>query len=387
MRDLEKASDLLPLDWDQTVTGQPTLGVNRGRATKGMALAVLTECLMFCGSPLWNGVETGSYTYNTEYCKRAANTAWKVIELGIYDLVPWERYARNFWIKGVNNTMPWTEEHIFNAPWRGTCRYFTSTFTTGHLGTDAWYSAPTQNYVELFEMANGLPIEDPESGHDLMDPWTGRDLRFRYNILCDRDTQVLNITDDRMFFQTYIGGRERTAITSLTGFGYRKYWDPTINRINNGWRQYSFYVPKIRFAEIYLFYAEAANEAYNGPNGKDPDANITALEAINIVRARAYMPEVNPKFLVSKEEFRKRIWNERAVELAYENKRWYDLRRWHVHHLPKHKELYELQFDKEWTYFNRVLNRTIAFADQHYWLPFPVNQITLYPEWKQNPGW
>jgi hypothetical protein len=137
----------------------------------------------------------------------------------------------------------------------------------------------------------------------------------------------------------------------------------------------------------YLIYAEAANEGYDGPNAKTPNATMTAVEAVNVVRARANMPPVNSKFLTNKDTFRPRVWNERAVELAYEAKRWDDLRRWHVAHLPKYKELYELQFDKDHTYFDKVLCRTINFTEAHYWLPFPVNQISLYPEFKQNNGW
>jgi len=46
-----------------------------------------------------------------------------------------------------------------------------------------------------------------------------------------------------------------------------------------------------------------------------------------------------------------------------------------------------LNFDKEHTYFEEVIIETILFSEKHYWLPFPISQINLYPEWKQNPGW
>jgi hypothetical protein len=387
VKDFQKAADLLPEDWDNTETGKVTIGQNRGRATKGIAYSNMAECLLYCGSPLFNGVETGDYSYNVDYCKRAADASWKVIDManrGVYSLQTWANYKDNFYKK--NNTFPMTDEIIFSPPQRGNARYFTSTFTFGHIGTDAWYSAPTQNYVELFESSNGLPIDDQAANYNPMDPWNNRDPRFRYNILVDGDRQIMKLTDDRAWVQLYMGGRERNAICSLTGFGYRKYWDETLNVYDNGWSQYYYNVPKIRLAEVYLFFAEAANEAY-GPTGAVPGASLNAVQAVNIVRHRANMPDVNAKFLGSIESFRDRVWNERAVELAYENKRWYDLRRWHVHHLPKYRELYELQFDKNHTYFNRVLCKTINFNEQHYWLPFPVNQVTLYPGWKQNPGW
>ncbi|MGX5817674.1 RagB/SusD family nutrient uptake outer membrane protein [Chitinophaga lutea] len=382
LKDLQRAADLLPVDWEQTSVGQTTAGRNMGRATKGMAMAYMAECLLYCGSPLFNGVSTGSYTYNKDYCKRAADAAWEVIKLGnqgVYALEPWATYSDIFWKR--DGTLPRSREIIFKAPQRGNCRYFSAT-----LGSDPFYSAPSQNYTELFEMANGLPIDDGASGYNAMDPWKNRDPRFRYNFLLDGDKQIDRLTDDRAYIQFYVGGRERTSTTSLTGYGTRKYWHITINATDNGWSNYIYEIPKLRLGEMYLIYAEAANEAY-GPSAAAPGATLTAVEAVNVIRNRAGMPNVNAKFTGSATAFRERIWNERAVELAYESKRWYDIRRWYVAHLPKYRELYALEFDKQHTYFKRTLIRTIQFSEKHYWLPFPVNQVNQYPGWKQNPGW
>ncbi len=305
---------------------------------------------------------------------------------GIYSLQPWEKY-KNIFVTKAGGTTPVTKEYLFSSPQRNTMTNYIVTFAFSHItGKDAVYSSPTQNYVDLFEMANGLPINDPESGYNENDPWVNRDPRFRYNILLDGDRQVVNLTDDRAFVQLYIGGRERKVSCSVTGYGWKKYWDETMNRFDNGHTRLIYDVPRIRYSEIYLIYAEAANEAY-GPFGKAPGAAITAVDAINKIRARAGMPDVHTKFLGSTEAFRPRIWNERAVELAFEGERWYDLRRWHVAHLPEHTGLYELQFDKEHTYFRRVLSREIVFTERHYFMPFPVQQANLYREWKQNPGW
>lgn len=387
--DLDKAEELLPFNWDDTETGQPTKGFNVGRATKGMALAVKAECLLYAASPLFNGVVNRTYNYNSDYCKRAAETAWKVIQLanqGYYGLESWETYSQIFFTK--NNQIPRSKEIIFKAPNRGSSRYFTSSFTFGHIGTDNWYSAPTHNYVKYFEMANGLPIDDPQSGYNPQDPFNkeNRDPRFAYNFLVDRDRLIRSLDDERAFAQLYVGGRERGGSNSRTGYGYTKYWDETLNRYDNGWSNYFYEIPKLRLAEIYLIYAECANEAY-GPNGKSPNATLSAIDAVNMVRNRSLMPDVSQKFLVDKETFRERIRNERAVELAYESKRWYDLRRWHVAHLPQYRALTALNFDKDHTYFEEVTIETIKFNEQHYWLPFPSSQVNLYPEWKQNPGW
>jgi hypothetical protein len=83
----------------------------------------------------------------------------------------------------------------------------------------------------------------------------------------------------------------------------------------------------MRLTELYLNYAEAANEAY-GPNGKAPGASMSAVDAINHIRSRIGQAVVQSQFTASKEIFRERIKNERNVELAYEGHYYFDIRRW-----------------------------------------------------------
>ncbi|UFH58001.1 RagB/SusD family nutrient uptake outer membrane protein [Spirosoma sp. KNUC1025] len=75
-----------------------------------------------------------------------------------------------------------------------------------------------------------------------------------------------------------------------------------------------------RLAEAYLNYAEALNEA----QGPVP----AAYEAVNTIRARSGMPKL-PAGL-TKEQFRDRVRNERDIELAFEDHRLYDIRRWKI---------------------------------------------------------
>ena len=85
--------------------------------------------------------------------------------------------------------------------------------------------------------------------------------------------------------------------------------------------------PIIRLAEVYLNYAEAANEAY-GPNTPAPGATLTAVQAINLIRQRAGQADVQPQFTTTKEAFRSRIKNERIIELCFEGHYFFDIRRW-----------------------------------------------------------
>jgi hypothetical protein len=163
----------------------------------------------------------------------------------------------------------------------------------------------------------------------------------------------------------------------------------------------------VRLAGVLLEYAEAMNEAFGPNGGKSATYPLTAVEAVNMVRARVMcppytnsypelydvqkggtpLPPVDAKYTASKELFREIIRKERAVELAFEGKRFDDARRWGVASSLKYREKYELQFDKDHTYFKRLLYSTSVFEPKHWWLPFPTKQVALYPAFKQNPGW
>ncbi len=388
--DLEKAAGLLPVNWDQLASGEATIGSNEGRITKQAAYGYLGKNLLYAASPLMNGVSTGDYNYNTELCKDAADAFLKVINLSnenpaILGLQTWADYSKNFYTLDGTNMTVLGKEVVYTAPiyWNSKrWRYgeHSMTFLTGYL-----YASPTENYVENFGMANGLSIKELDSGYDPMNPWVNRDPRFEYNILHDGEKLIAKEGQTDSWAQLYVGGRHRTSSNSRTGYGHTKFKDITCNKFDNGWAKYSFEVPLLRLADIYLMYAEAVNEAY-GPTGSAP-GGITAVEAVNIVRNRATLPDVDARYYASKEKFREFLREERAVELAFENHRWYDLRRWHVAHLLQYREKYTLDFDKNHTYFNKTLYLTRVFEEKHYWLPFPTDQVTLYPEFEQNPGW
>lgn len=390
LADLQKAADLLPVDWDNTSVGQVTLGINRERLTKGMALSFIAQVHLWCASPLMNGVSTGSYTYNIDYCKKAAASAWKVIEManqGVYTLTPWANYSDMF--KTNNETEPGiVNEVMFKVPYSNLiARWATMPYQFAIIGGENGFMSPSQNLVELFEMAaTGLPINDPASGFDPNNPWVGRDPRFDYNILKDQDRIVLNRNDVIAFAQLYTGGRDRGPGQSMGGFGFKKFVFTDWNTEDNGYGPGRYCLPKLRLAEIYLYYAEAVNEAY-GPAGKDPSANLTAIDAVNIIRTRAKMPGVNAKFTGTTEAFRERIRNERAVELCFEAKRRDDLRRWYIAHETKYKDLYSCEFPKDHSQFQNVFAKPIVFDLKHYWFPFPTSQVQLYKGWKQNQGW
>jgi hypothetical protein len=396
VEDLDKAAELLPLDWDDTETGKKREGFNTGSATKGAALAYKARALLYAGSPLMVADAGGAYVFDLEYMRRAASAAWEVIKLadqGVYALTPFEDCILMYATKECST--PWTDEVIFAriannwwTRWTFACGPAELKWRLGRIhcpgkygGGTNWIETPTQNLVDMFETIDGLPIDDPASIYDPMDPWSNRDPRFRANIYVDGDQVASSPESTVEFFQ---GGSDWKE-TIVTCYYAKKYWPEGANKWDLETSGYGMQTPLMRLADIYLIYAEAMNEA-EGPEGVATGANLSALEAVNIVRRRAGQPDIPAKFH-NQDDLRERIRTERSVELCFEGHRWHDMRRWYIAHEQENLPVYSLEFDKDYTFFNRVVVLTRVFEQKHYWLPFPRTQTQIYPTWPQNPGW
>lgn len=264
---------------------------------------------------------------------------------------------------------------------------------------------PTQDFVDSYEMLEtGLPITDPNSGYNPTRPYDGRDKRF-YASVFYHGSEFSEVTPSSgepfidMEWNNYNEGPGEPGkfhgAASITGYLVKKFADPADGYSpkggegKNSWQE-------IRFAEVLLIYAEAENEA-NGPSDK-------VYAAINKVRNRAGLPDL-PGGL-SKDEMRQRVRQERKVELAFENHRWFDLIRWgiaedvldgYVPHgikierkpeAPSHAEQPQL-FEQDMLTFTvfEVPGRTQSFPSSHNLLPIPQGEIDKNPNLDQNPGY
>lgn len=146
-----------------------------------------------------------------------------------------------------------------------------------------------------------------------------------------------------------------------------------------------------RYAEILLNYAEAANEAY-GPDAVPAGSTMSARQAINMVRAR---PGVNmPELAVglTQEQMRDAVRYERRVELAFEEHRFYDVRRWKIANVTENKPAGGVIITKTasgFTYTPKVALDGRKFETKHYWLPIPRAEILASGSnnLEQNPGY
>jgi hypothetical protein len=355
---LNDAAQKLPLNNDS--------GWQLGRATKGAALALKARLQLYAASPL----------YNAGTWQDAAAAAKAVMDLNKYSLSQ-QGYRALFLTE--NNS-----EVIFERLYTKNARHVCLEIANGPNGYDAWGgNVPLQNLVDAYPMANGKAITDPTSGYDPANPYANRDARFYQTILYNGAPYRGSTVD------TYTpGGKDSNEgpsnwNTSKTGYYLLKFMDDR-NPIQNPWdvagQQPWFY---FRYAEILLNYAEAQNEAAG------PDATVYA--AINTIRSRA---SVNMPALpagLSATQMREYIRNERQIELAFEEHRFYDVRRWMIAQVTENAPANGISIKKTatgFTYATKVALEGKHFETKHYWLPIPrADILASNGQLQQNAGY
>ena len=403
-QDLEEAAELLPADWDKTVAGQQTLGNNDQRVTKSTAYAYLGKDLLYAASPLMNKVSTGNASYDEELCKEAAEAFYNCLYLShtgeaFYQLIEWDRYDENFYT--LNGDIPGYPESLMTPRYYYNNIGYDVTTSLHHpqvLGGDGNMISPTHSYIKNFGMANGLPIDAAGSGYDPADPWSGRDPRFYKSIVIDGEKMIQGGTaadDYRRYANLHNTGNYRDDLSgSRTGYLLKKFYPNEGNVVDN--------VPNklmlpgyMRLADVYYMYAEAVLYGYGTPQRSypgNPGYVLTAADAVNIVRARANVPGVDARYLGSKETFMSELIRERAIELMCEaNIRFCDLRRWMIAKEKKYREKTAINFNrgangKPINMVEKIIVTRVV-EDKHYWFPLPTDQVNIYPEFGQNPGW
>lgn len=239
---------------------------------------------------------------------------------------------------------------------------------------------PTQNLVDAFPAVNGYPITSSASGYDPNNPYANRDPRLGLYIVYDGSTmkgQTIN---------TGVGGGDN-AVDALqnstrTGYYLRKLLREDVNANPASSSDQKHFETHIRYTELFLIYAEAANEAW-GPNGSG-QFGFSAKEVIAAIRERAGIeqPDAYLEAISSKEEMRELIHNERRLELCFESFRFWDVRRWKNNLAETAKGV--LIDNGTYTYFD-VEERAYDNSYMHYG-PIPNKEITKFGL-VQNMGW
>ncbi|MGB5944205.1 MAG: RagB/SusD family nutrient uptake outer membrane protein [Leeuwenhoekiella sp.] len=404
--DYLRAIELLPVDWDDMEYGQKTLGRNEARITKGAAAAFRGKNLLLAASPLMKmnnqpGIDT--YDYDIELCNMAVDAFADVLRLvdqGVYGLVPFERYETVFWDVPRRNSFPLSSELIMAPPGgnfgdngrfmaNGTLRSFNGVGAAEH-------NSPTHNYIHNnFGMENGLSIEDDLSGeygpttYDPTKPFENRDPRFYKWIIINGDQLApSNAPPEHQFAQLYEGGEHRRSSGgSYSGYLFKKFYPTGHSRWNNIIRRYVGMIMRMRLTDVYLMYAEALHAA-QGATAVPASYPLSAEQAINQIRERAGIPLMPSAIVADSDKFMDELRRERAVEMSFEAHRWVDIRRWGIAHLEKYRVKTELSFPEDESFFEvKVLANRVCEYPKHYWLPFENSQIQIYEGFPQNPGW
>ena len=337
-----------------------------GRATKGAALALKSRLLLYAASPLYvdfgDTSETNKPT-DIALWKSAADAAKAVIDLNQYELA--SSYADLFKNDFQN------KEYIFVRRYAANSDFEKSNFPVSFGGKGG--TNPSQNLVDDYEMLDGTPFDGKDPAKAAQ-PFANRDARLEATIL-------MNMAPFKgKKVATYPEGADASPNPNATKTGYylRKFLNEDVN-IQTGGSSSGHVVPLFRLAEIYLNYAEALNEC-------DPTNPDIALY-LNKVRNRASLPNVSA---LSQEQMRAVIQHERRVELAFEEHRSWDVRRWKIASSTLGAPLMGVQIERKplggYTYMPVKVEQRV-FQPKMYWYPIPQSEVLKLKQWKQNNGW
>ncbi|SEW43340.1 RagB/SusD family nutrient uptake outer membrane protein [Chitinophaga arvensicola] len=325
-----------------------------GRITPGAALGLKARTLLYMGR-----------------FKAAAAAARVVMDLKIYSLYP--DYATLFTVKN-NAECIISVQHNNIAKERG--HFYDRDMAPGSLSGIS-QSNPTQNLVDEYEMTDGkMPSESPL--FDPKQPYANRDRRFNKTIAYDGATYRGSV------LQFYEGGfdlvnagsfktQTRYVVRKAINENFNFQGDATLGSDQN-WQL-------LRYAEILMNYAEAQNE------DAGPDQSV--YDAVNAIRRRAGQPDL-PAGL-SQSGMRQRIRHERRIEFAFEDQRFWDLRRWHIADQLPYKSIYGITITKaadgSKIYSSEKLLESRVFELRNYCFPIPASELLANKKMVQNTYW
>lgn len=360
-----------------------------GRVSKYGVLALRARAALYHASPLFTQGKTDSE--KAELWHQAALRNKECIDACTANSMRLARtYDVLFGTDNWSNTES-TKEIIFARRVAAANTFERYNFPIGISGANGG-NCPTENLVSAYEMTNGLPIDDPNSGYDDQNPYKNRDARLALTVAVNGEKWPSMLTTDGL--EIWYGGLNSRSQSYGTPTGYylKKYVNRDTKISGTGTSTTNHTWVLFRLGQVYLDYAEALLN-YTGSGYTAPeDFTMTAAEAINRVRNRAGQPNL-PTGL-SREEFEKRYENERFVELAFEGHRMFDVRRWmkgpqyftNIKVMEITKDAADKLTFKPVTNPSYITKRTWAGDHQYLW-PIPQAEVLKSGALTQNPGW
>ena len=262
---------------------------------------------------------------------------------------------------------------------------------------------PSQNLVDAFPMRSGRPIADSKSGYDPTNPYAGRDPRLDTYIILNgttfRKTEIITGTYPNSKGEI-MDNLNNIGTSTRTGYYLKKLLREDVSPLSSSLIEQQHIYPRIRYTEIFLAYAEAANDAW-GPKADGGGFGFSAYDVIKAIRVRAGLGtdeagrqlEEGDAYLeecaADQTKMMNLIRNERRIELCFENKRFWDLRRWQM---PIDEGVKGIQIDRNEE--TGVLSYTIInvedrkFTSPYQWYgPVPKSEMLKWSNLMQNAGW
>jgi len=406
----DSAAALLPVSYS---------AADVGRATKGAALALKARVLLYAASDLYNVNPSGQpetgYTGSqdrTALWRAAKDAAKAVMDLGVYSLfrpapANAQEAAKNYgdlFLQQTSEEVIMSRQFLTSRGWSdgGPFGLF-----NGPNGYHNWGgNTPIQNLIDDYRMANGSKFDWSNPVHAAA-PYANRDPRFYASILYDGAPWRTRPTDAQKFepnnmietFRalTYVESGTTKVAAGLdtregpiedwnggySGYYIRKFVDPTVD--------HQFVVQQVpwiffRYAEIVLNYAEASIELNELGD---------AMTALNQIRRRAGMPEFSG---LDQATLRDESRNERRVEMAFEEQRFFDVRRWMIapQVFSKNAGGINIYLDgdsptdrstwRNYRYQTYDVQQR-AWNDKMYFMPIRLDELNRNNLLKQNPGY
>lgn len=395
-KDLDSAEAYLPLDFDNVSsvslipskygsispeTYNRVFGATfRGLLTARIAKAIRAKAALLAASPAFSAGNTTTWTDAANYAAAVINLKGGVSSLASNGLTWYYNKSEiDALADGANPAeILWRGNYSSNGDLEA-ANYPPTLYGSGRIN-------PTQNLVDAFPMANGYPVTDAMSGYDATKPYLNRDPRLQTYILINGSTAgpgntAINTAADG----TTNDALNKVETSTRTGYYMRKLLRQDVNRNPTSINNQKHYKPHIRYTEIFLVYAEAANEAW-GPTGTGGNT-FSAYDVIKAIRKRAGVGTTNGDAYLEaakadKASMRALIRNERRLELCFEGNRFWDLRRWNASLTEAAKGVSIAAGNYS---FIQVENR--PYQSYMNYGPLPYIEVLKFNALAQNKGW
>lgn len=366
--------------------------LQRGKIDGRIIAAIKAQVALFASSPAYSSANATTYTQAAQQAAAYLNAIGGVSGM---QADGWKWFSNTSWLDNAKAADVNPNEIVWRANIEKTHSLEADNYPPTLYGKGR--VNPTQNLVDAFPMANGYPITDPASGFNANDPYTGRDPRLKEYILVNGEKQgaqnnVINTAADS---KTLDGINRENGASTKTGFYLRKLMRSDMNidpSQSDDAKNKQHLAIRIRSTEIFLDYAEAANEA-QGPKANVGGASFSAYDVIKAIRQRAGVGTDNgdpylEDCATSQAKMRDLIRNERRLELCFENHRFWDLRRWKAS-LNETAKGVSITTNNTTGNFNFKIEDVEArqYQNYMYYGPIPYSECMKWSNLQQNDGW